>query len=132
MIFLELTRMETGPDGTIGALTINKRAYGFILEPRWKDNERNISCIPTGQYICKRYDSKSYNRPCLKILSVHGRSDISMHPGNTIRDSKGCLLPGKETGYLEDRRAVLRSRIAMDEIMSEIRDICHLTIREAF
>lgn len=132
MIFLELTRMETNATCTLGVLTMNKQLFCYILEPPKRENERGLSCIPTGQYICKRYDSKKYLRPCLEIHNVPGRDYISMHYGNTAKNTKGCLITGTYTGYLGGKRAVLRSKAALDALMSEIRDICHLTIREAF
>ena len=124
--------METSPSGTIGVLSLNKKLFCYILEPPKQNNKRGQSCIPTGQYICKRYDSEKYQRPCLQIHNVPDRDYISMHYGNTERDTKGCLITGTYTGYLQGKRAVLRSKAALDALMSEIRDICHLTIREAF
>jgi len=132
MIFLDLTRMETSPAGTIGVLSLNKQVFCFILEPPKGNNERGQACIPTGQYLCKRYDSPKYLRPCLEVHNVPGRTNISVHYGNTVKDTKGCLITGTYTGYLSGKRAVLRSKAALDALMSEVRDICHLTIREAF
>ena len=132
MTFLELTRMETGPAGTIGVLSLNKQLFCYILEPPKKENERGQSCIPTGQYTCKRYNSEKYLSPCLAVYNVHGREYISIHYGNTLKDTKGCLITGKYPGYLDGKRAVLRSRNTLEALISKTHDICHLTIREAF
>jgi len=132
MIFLELTRMETGSSGTIGVLSIDKCLFCYILEPPKKNNIRGESCIPTGQYMCKRYDSEKYKCPCIAIHDVPGRSHISMHFGNTLDDTAGCLITGTYTGFLNGKRAVLRSKEALNALMSEIKDTCHITIREAF
>ncbi len=132
MNFLELTRMEATPTETIGVLTLNKALFCYVLEPPWKMNLRGESCIPTGQYLCKKYDSKKYGCPCLAVHNVPGRDYISMHYGNRAKDTKGCLITGTYTGVLGKNRAVLRSKAALKALMSEIRDICHLTIKEGF
>jgi hypothetical protein len=130
MIFLDLLRLEMNCTETVGVLMLNKKLFCYILEPPKKDNKRGESCIPTGQYICKRYNSTKYGYPCLQVLNVANRDYIAIHAGNTVKDTKGCLIPGTYTGYINKVRAVLRSKAAHDALMSEIIDECHLTIRE--
>jgi hypothetical protein len=132
MVQLELTRIETGPSETIGVLTINKKLVCFILEPPKKGNKKGVSCIPTGQYLCKRYESKKFGCPCLAVHNVHSREYIAMHYGNTAKDTKGCLLPGLFVGHLDGRRAVLRSKDALKEIIESMNGAAWLTIREGF
>jgi hypothetical protein len=132
MKFIELIRVETSPSGTVGILLLDKQLFCVTLELPKKDNERAVSCIPTGQYICKRYDSEKYLCPCLAVHNVHGRENISMHYGNTLKDTKGCILIGTYTGYIESERAVHRSKDALNDLMNSVRDICHLTISERF
>ena len=132
MKFLELTRLETSPDSTIGVLTLDKKVFCYILEPPKKENTPGESCIPTGQYLCKRYDSQKFQCPCLAVHNVQGREYIAMHYGNTANDTKGCLIVGAYTGYLSGKRAVLRSKATLQALMSDLKDICHLTIRERF
>ena len=132
MKFLELNRMETGPQGTLGVLLLNKKILCCTLEPPWRDNLRDKSCIPTGQYLCRRYDSQKYKVPCLGLADVPGRDYISIHYGNRVTDTDGCILVGTYCGEIGGRRAVMRSRPALKALMFEIRDIAHLTIREGF
>jgi len=132
MDILELTRKETGPGETVGILMVNKKLFGPVLEPRKMENKINISCIPTGQYFCKKYFSEKYKCACLAIYNVPGREYISMHYGNTEKDSKGCLLIGTYVGYLDGKRAVLRSMAALETLMDLVGESCHLTIKEDF
>ena len=124
--------METDSSCTLGVLTLDKKLFCYVLEPPKKENSRGESCIPTGQYSCLRYDSSKYNVPCIAIHDVYGRTNIAIHYGNTAKDTKGCLIVGAYTGYLGGKRAVLRSKATLQALMSDIKDKCHLTIREAF
>lgn len=64
------------------------------LELPWLDNQRNISCIPVGEYHCKkRYSQRFENH--FHILNVPNRSYILIHHGNYFRDTEGCILVGR-------------------------------------
>ena len=86
-----------------------------ILEPPWKGNQRNISCIPKGVYnvdYMDRSSSGQYHR-CYHIIGVPGRGGILCHPGNAPDNTRGCLLPG-----LSSRKGFVRnSRAALDEMI---------------
>lgn len=62
------------------------------LEDPWKDNKVGVSCIPEGDYICKR-DYTGKHR-YYKILDVPGRSAIEIHGGRTHLHTRGCVLLG--------------------------------------
>jgi len=66
---------------------------GFAVEPPWKGNERNVSCIPEGRYEVVRHDSPKFGDVYL-VKDVPGRSNILFHAGNYRKDTKGCILPG--------------------------------------
>ena len=94
------------------------------LELPWKENKRNISCIPTGLYRAKKYYSYQHNRTVILLLDVPGRSWIEMHPGNFTNDTRGCILPGEsfidatdDVGFV-----VTHSRKTMDKILSMLPD----------
>lgn len=132
MTNLESTRIETSPSGTISVLTIDKRIIGFILEPQWKMNETLVSSIPTGQYFYQHYSSKKFKRQCIKIIGVYDRENISIHPGNTIEDTRGCLLPGLTVGHLNGKRALLHSNDCLDAIIANTLKSGIITIREEY
>lgn len=91
---VDLIRIVSNDKGTIGILVINNELFCNTLELPWKNNERQISCIPAGTYTCKRWYSPSFGWTYL-VLDVPNRSYIEFHTGNTIKDTKGCILLGK-------------------------------------
>ena len=90
----------------------------FIMEPEWKDNQTDISCIPTGEYTVvymERSASGKY-RDCYHVTHVRNRYGILIHCGNTVNHTLGCLLPGVKVGTLGGQFAVLGSKAAMRKI----------------
>lgn len=68
------------------------------LELPWRLNSRNTSCIPKGFYVVKRHISPKF-KECFIIENVPERSQILIHAGNSISDTRGCLLVGRESIY---------------------------------
>ena len=104
---------------TIGKLHINGETFCDTLENPWLDNQRNISCIPEGQYKVRlRLPRESATRDYvhLLVMGVPDRDYILFHIGNTAKDTRGCILVGN--GREQD--AVNNSRLAMDLVMQEI------------
>lgn len=73
-----------------------------------------------------------------KIHDVPGRTDIEFHPGNLLKDTKGCPLPGLEREIREtvdgmEPRKVLYSGKAMELMKDKFgyEDI-ELTITEEY
>ena len=106
-------------ESTIGKLFINGEVFCDTLENPYINNERNISCIPEGQYKVRlRLARESATRDYLHLLvqDVPNRDWILFHRGNTAKDTSGCILVGN--GREQD--AVNNSRLAMDLVMQEI------------
>lgn len=115
---LILERFAYTPMGTFGRLS---GLDIFTLEEPWRNNQRQISCIPEGRYRCKRIMSPKFGN-VFEITNVSGRSHILIHKGNTIDDVEGCVLVGNKLGVLGDRWAVLESRGAFDKFMAFVRE----------
>ena len=106
-------------ESTIGKLFINGESFCDTLENPYINNERNISCIPEGQYKVRlRLARESATRDYLHLLvqDVPNRSYILFHLGNIAKDTSGCILVGN--GREQD--IVNNSRLAMDLVMKEI------------
>jgi hypothetical protein len=106
-------------DSTIGELFINGERFCDTLELPYKDNQRSISCIPTGSYkVRMRYPRESATRDYLHLLvqDVKDRSYILFHQGNSAKDSRGCVLVGQS----RKQDFVGNSTLAMDLLMKEI------------
>ena len=100
------------------------------LELDWKNNERNISCIPEGVYgvgprayggfhdVAKK---KWGHDTALWVMGVGGRDDVLIHWGNFLRCTKGCLLVGESKGYQGDDNVVWRSQKAFRRLYKAVR-----------
>lgn len=82
-------------DGTNGVLTVNTDPVPlcFTIELPWRNNRKNISCIPAGTYVLKlRYSLKF--KWHLHVQKVPGRTLILFHPANhAILELQGCIAP---------------------------------------
>mgnify|MGYP003666945932 CR=1 FL=1 len=93
--------------------------YKFIKFEKNKDNQRSISCIPTGEYKVRlRYPRESATREYLHLLvqEVKDRSFILFHRGNSAKDTRGCILVGQGSQH----NIVHNSTLAMDLLIKEI------------
>lgn len=69
----------------------------FTLELPWNNNERNISCIPEGEYLVRKMPPNSKRRyEYFWVQDVPGRDSILWHPGNYTSQILGCCLPGEK------------------------------------
>lgn len=80
------------PDCTVGVLSLLDLRL-FTLELPWIENEKNISCIPRGNYIGYIRNSPS-NGWVIEFKDVPNRSHIQIHSGNFTHQIKGCILVG--------------------------------------
>jgi len=89
----KLIRLESSPEVTLGVLLLDGRVFCQTLELPWKNNAKSISCIPEGNYVCKRVDSPKFGNT-FEIQNVPDRDDVLLHQGNFVRDSRGCIIVG--------------------------------------
>ena len=117
---VKIIRVESHPEyGTFGVLLINGESVCVTLERYWLNNRPNLSCIYTGQYICKKFESEIFGET-FKVLAVYGRHGILFHTGNFKNDSKGCILLGERFGTLRDKRCILNSNVAFKKFMYKL------------
>lgn len=90
------------------------------LELPWKNNERNESCIPAGEYLVKKTRSITFGE-CFEVTNVENRSAILIHAGNYKRDTKGCILPGDEFKDIDGDGLidVVNSKNTLERIIKE-------------
>ena len=118
-INLLILRETFTDNSTIGELFLNGEKMCDTLELPYRDNQRSISCIPTGEYKVRlRYPRESATRDYLHLLveEVPNRDYILFHRGNTAKDSRGCILVGQGT----QQDIVHNSTLAMDLLIKEI------------
>lgn len=91
---LILQRLTSTSTETVGVLIFNNKVLCNTLELPWRDNERRVSCIPAGSYICQKY-SGTRHKNCFWVDAVPNRTDILIHEGNTTANTAGCILVGE-------------------------------------
>lgn len=92
-MILKLSRVSEYNGATFGVLLFDGLPQLVTLEDAWRDNERNISCIPEGKYKIKRINSPKFGMT-FTVENVEGRSYIRFHWGVTHLDTEGCILVG--------------------------------------
>jgi len=81
------------PEGTNGKLECEGQFLCYTIELPWKNNEKQISCIPEGKYLLQKRFSKRYLWH-LEVTNVANRSLILIHPANyALYELQGCIAP---------------------------------------
>ncbi len=110
---------------TRGVILINSSIHGTTLERPWANNAPSVSCIPTGEYFCKlvynRFLHNGVKLPCTyEVTSVPNRKGILFHTGNFEKDTEGCILIGQGFGEIDNKIAILNSKVAFDSFLEKI------------
>jgi hypothetical protein len=110
---------------TIGKLELfdnSKELFScYTLELPWRDNKRNISCIPGGTYIVKWRYSEKYKFH-FHVTGVKDRTYILIHAGNFYSDLKGCIAVGDSFKDInkDGIKDILNSRKTLVKFLSHI------------
>lgn len=122
-------RISTSDHGSMGIWLVDGQFFSYSMEPPWRDNAPNLSCIPPGSYRCVWHRSPKYGWVYL-VTGIDGRSFVLVHPGNVGGDitkgyrthTNGCILLGSRRGGLKIKgrmqRAVLASRTTVRRFFS--------------
>ena len=104
------------------AATMNGRRIMFTqqcdtLEPKWRDLKtqqkvKGQTAIPEGEYKIVMSPSAKFHRNMPYLKNVPQFEGIMIHPGNTVKDTMGCILVGVKSGT-----GLLVSRITFEKIM---------------
>lgn len=130
---LRLIREPSADGATLGVLFVNGRFECFVLEDQIREPARAFAqpwlevevqrwkvarktAIPSGTYRVIVTESARFKRRLPLLVEVPGFSGIRIHPGNTIEDTEGCLLPGR----LRAAARVGDSRVAFMALFEKI------------
>ncbi len=116
---LKLIRVSTMENGTFGVLLDGAMPFAVTLEPPWVDNQKNISCIPKGEYQCESVNTERFGYTFM-VKDVPNRTGILFHKGNYEDDTAGCILVGEQF----ENDGVLASRAGYREFMARLSG-CH-------
>ncbi|WKK84071.1 DUF5675 family protein [Marivirga arenosa] len=121
------------PSGTNGALWYDGSLICHTIELPWKENQRNISCIPEGRYLLEKRITHERGFH-LMLKNVPGRSWILIHPANdAMKELQGCIgsvmkLSGTGKG-IHSRKAMHKLLEAFEEVQKE-NELVYLTIKK--
>tara|TARA_R110000764_G_scaffold14461_1_gene41255 strand:+ start:912 stop:1340 length:429 start_codon:yes stop_codon:yes gene_type:complete len=113
-------RTKIGYNQSIGTVTV-KDGFGatlysgVTLERGWRNNERNVSCIPKGHYPIRLEWSNRFSTNLWEIHNVPNRSECKFHAANYWHQLNGCIAIGldlKDINY-DGLIDVISSKVAM-------------------
>lgn len=119
---LRLKRVSYTEAETFGVLLEDDVPICVTLEDPWRNNERDVSCIPIGSYLCKRKVSPKFGET-FEVTGVPSRDHILFHAGNTHLDTHGCILTGVSFGRFSGRNGVVSSRLAFSELLERLKGV---------
>lgn len=114
-----LARRPSANGWTLGVLSIDGADECFTCEDIVRApgvKVRGETAIPPGRYRIAVTHSPRFGRPLPLLLDVPGFDGVRIHPGNTSKDTEGCILPGQ--GHNLD--GVTASRIAFADLFRRI------------
>lgn len=114
MIRATLKRGPSTDQGTFGVLTFGNDVV-HSLELPWRDNMRQKSCIPVGQYVCALVKSPRFGS-VYGIQNVPGRSHVLIHSANLAGDVDkgwttqlhGCISLHMRSGVMRNKAGVMQ------------------------
>ncbi len=87
---MELTlKREYFQDGTNGEIYLDKEKICSSIELPWKENQKQISCIPEGRYQLKKRFSQRFKWH-VHVTEVPSREFIA---NDALKELKGCIAP---------------------------------------
>ncbi len=120
---MELTLIRTSRQEkfTTGVLYAGKELMGYTLEPQWRDlrKEEKVmgqTAIPEGVYEIRLALSPRFMRLMPYLQNVPGFTDVMIHCGNTVEDTRGCVLIGKRSKW----DTLVQSRSAFNKLYARL------------
>ena len=113
---LILNRLEYTDQSTVGELCVDGVHECWTLEPTARLPAGGPRCIPAGRYEVIMAWSTRFQMSTPHLQNVPGRTFIEIHPGNTAKDTEGCIL----VGTAKDTNTILNSREAYTALIPKI------------
>ena len=119
---IKINRLWQDKNQTIGNCTVfdenEKPIFSSIsLERGWRNNEKNVSCVPKGTYKVVLEYSPRFNTDLWELKGVVDRSECKFHSANYWHQLNGCVALGlkltdiNNDGYVD----ITNSRDTMSE-----------------
>lgn len=121
-----LKRLEDNGIQTMGEFSFES-IEGFkitmiSLELPWKNNSKNISCIPKGVYKVKTTYSNKFKKNMWQIMDVSDRTGIRIHSATYFSDLQGCIALGLSSKDInkDGNMDILQSKKAIEIAMHHL------------
>lgn len=123
---ITLKRKSLTAECTIGALYIDGVFECYTLEDTVREVKiAGVTAIPKGIYRVIINISNRFKRLLPLLLDVPGFEGVRIHPGNTAKDTEGCILVG--TSELNGS-SIGSSRVAFDALFAKMQAAKSITL----
>lgn len=121
-MLLEVKRLYKKETYTIGVLMVDGTKFSDTLEDKVRDlnSEKKVygeTAIPAGKYKVVMSMSSKFKRAMPYLENVPQFTGIMIHPGNTVKDTLGCILVGEN----KEKGKLLNSRKTSDKLNEMIK-----------
>lgn len=116
---VSLSRYESTPDGVVGRVVTDSGLQLYSLERPWRNNEKDVSCIPPGVYQCLIVDSPKFGK-VYGVTGVKDRTSVLIHAANWVRQLQGCVALGNAVGVVLGINGIMGSRDAVARFMADL------------
>ena len=114
---IQVTRKEFTDRSTVGEMYVDGTFECYTLEDVVRPVKiKGITAIPAGSYEVVVSFSERFQRPLPLLLHVPNFDGVRIHPGNTDRDTEGCILVGKT----KERDFIGASKLAFEALFEKI------------
>lgn len=98
---IKIVRDWQDSNQTLGKCTVysedNKPLFsGLSLERGWRNNERNVSCVPKGSYTVVLEWSDRFQQDLWELKGVPNRAECKFHASNYWYQLNGCIALGQK------------------------------------
>lgn len=120
-MLIEVIRASCGATCTIGKMYLDGVDTCYTLEDVVREEKvYGETAIPAGRYRVLVTRSNRFQRDLPLLVDVPNFEGVRIHPGNTDKDTHGCILVG--THVSPNGNAITESRAAFDRVFPQIRD----------
>lgn len=133
---LNLIRTSRQEGFTTGVLYVDGKLMCHTLEPQWRNlpQEKKVmgkTAIPEGTYTIRLSPSVKFHRLMPYLLDVPYFTGVMCHQGNTVGDTRGCILVGErdKPDTLKNSRQTFNRLYALIEEAEKANEEVQITIQ---
>lgn len=116
---IAIKRIYKGAEYTVGRLSIDSKYFCDTLEDAVRApgvKVRGKTAVPEGRYRVVLTESPRFKRILPLLVDVPNFEGVRIHPGNTAKDTEGCLL----VGFNQVKGKVVSSRATFQKLFEKL------------